>query len=67
LPVPRDEEPDAQPSFSPVPFPANVPSNQTKRNIETGVGMGIAAYLLYKLGVAAATWECGGCGVLITP
>ncbi len=31
------------------------------------VGTLTAAYLLYKILVAAATWECLGCGVLVTP
>jgi len=67
LPVPKDEEPDAVPAPIPVPFPTGVRSNQTNRNVATGVGVGAVAYLLYKLGVAAATWECLGCGVLVTP
>jgi hypothetical protein len=26
-----------------------------------------AGYVIYKIIVAAATWECGGCGALVTP
>ena len=65
LPVPKDKEPDAerQPVMSPFP----VPSRETTRNVATGLGVGAAAYLLYKIAVGIATWECGGCGVLVTP
>ena len=38
------------------------PSTAVK--VGTGIGVG---YLIYKLVVAAATWECFGCGVLLTP
>ncbi len=53
------QEPDAQ------------SSNQTTNKIVKGVagaGLGAAGgYLLYKAVVGILTWECGGCGILLTP
>lgn len=46
-------------------------SSQSTKKIVNGaakVGTGAAVgYIIYKIIVAAATWECGGCGVLVTP
>lgn len=73
IPVPKDEEPDREPQPAPKPFPLPVPvgEDQTQRRVvqgvKTGVTVGAAAYVLYKLIVAGLTWECGGCGVLVTP
>jgi len=35
--------------------------------IVIGVGAAAVGYIIYKIAVGIATWECGGCGVLITP
>ncbi len=45
----------------PVLTPENV-----NNGVKVGVGLG-AGYLIYKAIVAVATWECFGCGVLVTP
>jgi RHS repeat-associated protein len=52
VPIPKDREPDAVKQPSPV------------NNVITAAG---AAYILYKVAVGVATWECGGCGILLTP
>ena len=50
----------------------NSPERQTKPVVDlktvenTAASIG-AAYLIYKIAVGIATWECGGCGVLVTP
>jgi RHS repeat-associated protein len=35
--------------------------------VENAATAAAAAYLIYKIAVGIATWECGGCGVLVTP
>jgi len=35
--------------------------------VENTVTAAAVLYLIYKIGVGVATWECGGCGVLVTP
>ncbi len=55
----RISEPDRNrwtPAFSPTP--------QTAVKVGTTIVVG---YIIYKVVVAAATWECGGCGLLFTP
>jgi RHS repeat-associated protein len=39
----------------------------TPKNVAVGVGLAAVGYVIYKVVIAAATWECLGCGVLITP
>ena len=39
----------------------------TPKGVVIGIGTVGAGYLVYKALVALATWECFGCGVLVTP
>ena len=39
----------------------------TPKNVAIGVGTAAVGYIIYKIIVGAATWQCGGCGVLVTP
>jgi len=51
----------------PLPQPGNVNTQQVTRRVATGVTVATVLYVGYKITVAAITWECGGCGLLITP
>ncbi|TGD56539.1 RHS repeat-associated core domain-containing protein [Flavobacterium humi] len=66
LPVPKDKEPDAVPDPVPVSNPIPVP-NVSTRDVGVGVGVATAAYITYKIIMAAATWECLGCGAWALP
>jgi hypothetical protein len=37
------------------------------KTVENAVTTVAVLYIIYKIGVGVATWECGGCGVLVTP
>ncbi len=37
------------------------------KTVENAVTTAAVLYIIYKIGVGVATWECGGCGVLVTP
>jgi len=58
---------DVQPKKGPG-YETKYPNNiVTPKNVAIGVGTITAGYVLYKVGVALLTWECFGCGVLLTP
>ena len=39
----------------------------TPKNVAIGVGTITAGYIIYKIVVGIATWECFGCGILLMP
>jgi RHS repeat-associated protein len=57
---------DVQPKKGPG-YETKYPMSLTPQNVAVGVGAVTAGYVLYKVGVAILTWECFGCGVLVTP
>jgi RHS repeat-associated protein len=55
--------PDGEPIKDPVPGRKIDPTTVVVGTAATVT----TAYIIYKIIVGLATWECGGCGVLITP
>jgi hypothetical protein len=51
----------------PLPQPGNINTQQVTQTATNSAAVAIVGYIIYKLFVAAATFECGGCGVLVTP
>ncbi|RDI06663.1 DUF6443 domain-containing protein [Flavobacterium sp. AG291] len=74
FPVPIEKE--REPGRVPAPYKRPAPVNDdqinynpilTPRGVATAVGTATAAYIIYKAIVGLATFECGGCGLLVTP
>jgi hypothetical protein len=58
---------DVQPKKGPG-YETKYPMNLvTPKNVAIGVGAVGTGYLIYKVVVGLATWECFGCGILLTP
>jgi hypothetical protein len=39
----------------------------TPKDVALGIGTVGVGYIVYKIVVGLATWECFGCGILVTP
>jgi RHS repeat-associated protein len=66
--LPTPEEYDAMKKRVYDKFPLPQPDWKNIQQTATKAATGTAVvYIIYKIIVAAATWECGGCGVLLTP
>jgi len=50
----------------PIPQP-KVNTSEVVKDVGKGATIGVGIYVLYKIVVAAVTWECLGCGAALTP